>query len=623
MSFSARRAAALLGLLSVFGGAALPRPAASAPNLLTPLTDGQKWRLHTDGQARASLRREGAVDVITMSALDGVPYHGLFEYFGPSLEDGQTYTLRFRAKADADRTLPVYALMAGGDYHGIGLIQSAKLTPEWHTFSYTFTVANRGQGAAIICPQFTVGNAVGTTYLSDISLVRAAPGAATTPGDPPLWRLQLFDPAQATLATEGTAQVMTITQTDGESWHAQLERVNASVKDGVPVTVRFRAKADKPRDMMFAGVIKEGDYHAICDQQYVALTTAWRDYTYRVTPRASAGHPISFPQFLVGKQTGTVWVDKLTVSSSGTAAPDAPAAPVSAAPDMPLLLPRVGEIRLEGVIAPEGFGADGFTLLAQQVIQPDGRVVTLPQPRPKVVHLGDLTSYRALDEKDAAGFSQASLKPGDSVSVIGHDAGVGKDASRPARVAVKVNGKGCKNLIFHGYLQKFALLSSPTRVSGCRPACLQSSVRKSCQVCLHSRRRLPTLHFRSHMDGHLALYSKVSLSKTQASWALPVDRTGGRRYHGPQPFWLFGRFKPGNNGTAVDVVVHVLARPARTSARSCGALLCIMVAVSNRDVMFNLLQTPGTWERALVRHWCSPSSFSRVTLLLLGGRCTA
>ena len=434
MSFSVRTSAALIGLLSVFCGAALPRPA--APNLLAPLTDSQKWRLHTDGKARASLRREGAVDVVTMSVLDGVAYHGLLEYYGPALEDGQTYTLRFRAKADADRTLPIYALMAGGDYHGIGLIQSAKLTPEWHTFSYTFTVANRGQGAAIICPQFTVGNAVGTTYISDVSLVRAAPGAAVTaPADPPLWHLQLFGPAQATLATEGTAQVMTITQTDGESWHAQLERLNTSVKDGVPLTVRFRAKADKPRDMMFAGVIKEGDYHSICDQQFVALNTAWRDYTFRVTPHGSAGHPISFPQFLVGKQTGTVWVDKLSVSSSD-AAPDVPPTPaVAAAPDAPLLLPRAGEIRLEGVIAPDGFGPDGFTLLAQQVIQPDGKVVTLPQPRPKVVHLGDLTSYRALDEKDAAGFSQASLKPGDSVSVIGHDAGVGK--ALPARLVLR------------------------------------------------------------------------------------------------------------------------------------------------------------------------------------------
>lgn len=437
MSFSVRTPAALLGLLCVLGGAVPPALPAPATNLVAPLSDAKNWRLQVGGKARATLKRVGAVDVITTSAVDPVAYHGLFQYFGPALEEGRTYTLRFRAKADAKRALPVYALMAGGDYHGIGLRQVAKLGPQWRTFEYTFLVTDRGDKAAIVCPQFTVGNAVGTTYLSDVSLVRAAVGAALTPPpDPPFWNLQRFDPAQAALTTEGTAQVATITKTDGESWHVQLARLSASVKDGVTSTVKFRARANKPRDMMLMGGVLDGDYHPICDQQYVALTTSWRDYTYRVTPHDSAGHPVGFPQFLLGKQTGTVWIDSLRVTSADDPGPDA--APVSAAPaspDVPLLLPRVGEIRLEGVIAPEGFGPDGFTLLAQQIIQPDGKVVTLPQTRPKVIHLGALTSYRALDEKDAAGFSQASLKPGDAVSVIGHDAGIGQDL--PARLVLR------------------------------------------------------------------------------------------------------------------------------------------------------------------------------------------
>lgn len=445
MSFSVRPLAVLLGLLSVLGGAMLPRPVYAAPNLLTPLTDAQKWRLHTDGKARASLRREGAVDVITMTALDGVAYHGLFEYFGPTLEDGQTYTLRFRAKADAKRALLVYGLMAGGDYHCIGLDRTADLTTKWHTFQYTFFVTGRGHGTAIICPQFTVGNALGTTYLSDVSLVRAAAGTALTPpSDPPFWRLQRFDPAEAALTTSGTAQVATITKTDGEAWHVQLARLNAAVNDGVASTVKFRARANKPRDMMLMGGITDGDYHPICGQQFVALTTAWRDYTFRITPHNSAGHPVALPVFLLAKQAGTVWVDRVTVTSPDGPGQDAavvrvpvpvPVRVIPAAPDAPLLLPRVGEIRLEGVIAPEDFGPDGFTLLAQQVIQPDGKVVTLPQTRLKVIHLDDLTSYRALDEKDAAGFSQASLKPGDAVSVIGRDTGVGKDL--PARLVLR------------------------------------------------------------------------------------------------------------------------------------------------------------------------------------------
>ncbi len=439
MSFSVRTSAALLGLLSVLAGPLLPPPAMSAPtpNLLTPLADAKHWRLKVGGKAKATLKRAGGADIITTTAVDSVPYHGLFQYSGPALEEGQLYTLRFRAKADARRTLPVYALTAGGDYHGIGLRQVADLRPEWRTFEYTFLVSDRSDGA-IICPQFTIGNAVGTTYLADVSLTRAAEGAVVTrPSDPPFWNLQHFDPAEATLTTEDTAQVTTITRTDGEAWHVQLGRLNASVKDGVPITVRFRAKANAPRDMMLMGGVSDGDYHPICDQQYVALNTSWRDYAFRIIPHGSTGHPVGFPQFLLGKQTGTVWIDHLRVTSSDDAGTDteAPPAPAPAAPDVPLLLPRVGELRIEGVIAPDGFGPTGFTLLARQIVQPDGKVVTLPQARPKVIRLDAQTSYRALLESDAAGFSQTSLKPGDAVSVIGQDAGIGKDL--PARLVLR------------------------------------------------------------------------------------------------------------------------------------------------------------------------------------------
>lgn len=439
MSFSVRTSAALFGLLSGLGGAILPPPAVSAPakNLVAPLSDAKNWHLQVGGKARATLRRSGGVDSITTTAVDAVPYHGLFQYSGPALEEGQLYTLRFRAKADVRRILPVYALMAGGDYHGIGLRQVSKLGPEWRTFEYTFRVSGRGN-AAIICPQFTVGNAVGTIYLADVSLVRAAAGTAVTPppGEP-FWNLQRFAPAEATLTTQGTAQVTRITKTDGEPWHVQLTKLNASVKDGVPLTVKFRAKANKSRDMMLMGNISDGDYHPICDQQYVALETAWRDYTFRITPHDSAGHPVGFPQFLLGKETGTVWIDRVRVTSPDKPVSDAAAAPaaVPAASDVPLLLPRIGELRVEGIIAPDGFGPDGFTLLARRIIQPDGKTVTLPLARPKVIHLDAQTSYRALQEADAAGFSQASLKPGDSVSVIGQDVGVGKDL--PARLVLR------------------------------------------------------------------------------------------------------------------------------------------------------------------------------------------
>ena len=134
-----------------------------------------------------------------------------------------------------------------------------------------------------------------------------------------------------------------------------------------------------------------------------------------------------FPQFLLGKQPGTVWIDQVTVES-----PDDPkddviqrdTPDVSASPVVFLVLPHKGEICLNGTISANGFTAHGFTLMVQQIIQPDSSIVTLPSPRPKVVRLSVQTRYRALS--DNVPFAPTSLKTGESVSVLGPDSGIGK-----------------------------------------------------------------------------------------------------------------------------------------------------------------------------------------------------
>jgi hypothetical protein len=136
---------------------------------------------------------------------------------------------------------------------------------------------------------------------------------------------------------------------------------------------------------------------------------------------------VLFPQFLLGKQAGTVWIDQVIVE-----APDDPKDDVvqrdtpdaTAFSPVFLVLPRKGEIALNGIISANGFSAHGFTLMVQQIIQPDSSLVTLPAQRPKVVHLSAGTQYRALS--DNAPFAHASLKPGDALSIIGPDTGMGK-----------------------------------------------------------------------------------------------------------------------------------------------------------------------------------------------------
>ena len=319
MSVSTLRVfAALCGAVPAFGGLLLPSPVSAAPaatNLVAPLTAAAKWHLQTLGTAKAVVKTQAGVDLITITTVDGTDFHAQLQYLNPALAEGKTYTLRFRAKANAKRLMPVYAIVNGGDYHGIGLRQFAALTPTWHIFEYTFIAKDLG-AAKLICPEFTLGNAGGTVYLTDVSLKPAASGAEVTPpSDPPAWALQVFDPAVSILKNDGDAHIVTIAKTDGEPWHVQLNRVTPAIKDGQVYTVHFRVKADAARDMMFGGQVGDGDYHSILDQQEISIDTDWREYNYHVIPHNSNGHPVLFPQFLLGKQPGTVWIDQVTVTS--------------------------------------------------------------------------------------------------------------------------------------------------------------------------------------------------------------------------------------------------------------------------------------------------------------------
>ncbi len=327
MSVSAIRVfAALCGTLSAFGGLLMPSVTYAAPaasNLVAPLTSAAKWHIQTLGKAKATMKTQAGVDLITTTAVDGTDFHAQLQYLNSTLVEGKTYTLRFRAKANASRVMPVYAIVNGGDYHGIGLRQFAALTLAWHTFEYTFLAKDLG-GAKLICPEFSVGNAVGTVFLADVSLKPAAAGAEVTPpSDPPAWTLQVFAPAVSTLKNDGDTQVVTITKTDGEPWHVQLNRVLTVIKDGQVYTIHFRAKSDITRSLMLAGQVSDGDYHSIIDQQEIGIGPEWQDFSYPIIPHNSNRHPVLFPQFLLGKQPGTVWIDQVTVTSPDDAKGDA------------------------------------------------------------------------------------------------------------------------------------------------------------------------------------------------------------------------------------------------------------------------------------------------------------
>ena len=127
-----------------------------------------------------------------------------------------------------------------------------------------------------------------------------------------LFALELFGTAGATLAALGNVCRVDITSVDGTDWHARITRLFDDLQAGATYTVRFRAKANAPRRISLSGFIDQPDWHSIGLGQDVPLTEAWQDYQYEFQAKGLA--PENTIQFLVGNQTGTVWISDFTLT---------------------------------------------------------------------------------------------------------------------------------------------------------------------------------------------------------------------------------------------------------------------------------------------------------------------
>jgi hypothetical protein len=141
---------------------------------------------------------------------------------------------------------------------------------------------------------------------------------ADAPSVPPpvettrLFCLELFDAAQGTLTVEGNAHRVDVTAVDDTAWHVKLSQVREDFEEGAAYTVRFRAKADAPREITLYGHIAEPNWRGIGLSEAVSLTTSWKDFRYKFqAQQPAAGNLIGF---IVGQRTGTVWIADFTLT---------------------------------------------------------------------------------------------------------------------------------------------------------------------------------------------------------------------------------------------------------------------------------------------------------------------
>jgi hypothetical protein len=147
-----------------------PARAAAVPPPVETINVGV-FALEMFGTAQATLANEGNVNRVNVSAVDGTNWHARLSQGRDDLQEGATYTVRFRAKGDAARVIALSGQTDEPDWHDIGLNQEVRLTQEWQNYEYQFRPRNLGASNVI---RFLLGDRMGTVWIADFSLTTGA-----------------------------------------------------------------------------------------------------------------------------------------------------------------------------------------------------------------------------------------------------------------------------------------------------------------------------------------------------------------------------------------------------------------------------------------------------------------
>jgi WD40 repeat protein/serine/threonine protein kinase len=121
--------------------------------------------------ARATRTPEGNAQRVDVTAVDGIDWHARLVQVYDDLQEGATYTVRFRARADAPRSIGLYGQNGGPDWHDIGLNQQVPLTRDWQPYQYEF----RAKGlTAVNTIHLILGQQTGTVWVAHFTVTKGA-----------------------------------------------------------------------------------------------------------------------------------------------------------------------------------------------------------------------------------------------------------------------------------------------------------------------------------------------------------------------------------------------------------------------------------------------------------------
>jgi len=226
----------------------------------------------------------------------------------------KTYTVSFRARANSARPIVFNWAENGGEYK-IYHQETANLTTNWQTFSYTINSTIRDLDARIV---FFLGLQSAGVYLDDVVIEEADCGADNCElvsngdfaGNHSDWLTYDHGSASSTWNFSNNIAHANINNSGDALWYVQLIHTNIALEQNKTYNISIRAKASAARKMDFILHKQSGDFKTYYSER-LDLTTDWQTYNFNFT--SGVTDLDARIVFFLGQESADVYFDNMSI----------------------------------------------------------------------------------------------------------------------------------------------------------------------------------------------------------------------------------------------------------------------------------------------------------------------
>ncbi|MDA3868237.1 MAG: carbohydrate binding domain-containing protein [Salinivirgaceae bacterium] len=246
--------------------------------------------------------------------------------YNVAVTSGKTYNLKFKASADASRTIGLVLQQNTSPYSTWMNNSNISLTTTPTTFGpYTFNCVETDTTNLL---KFLLGGNTTNVYIDDVEFVEAVQEVNNIVINPTFdvnttgWSVGYSSDASGSFASvtksgySGKVCKETINNGGSSAWSVQL-RQNVAITAGKTYTLKFKASADASRTIGCVFQQNASPYSTWWTQSGISLTTtptSFGPYTFDCT----TGDATNLLKFLLGDNTSNVYIDEVEITETTT-----------------------------------------------------------------------------------------------------------------------------------------------------------------------------------------------------------------------------------------------------------------------------------------------------------------